>query len=208
MKTVRLYGDLADKFGSEFKLAVKSAREAAHGIGTQIPAFKKYLLEAEQKGVGFAVFLDDLNIVEDQVEMQTTAEEIHIMPKPMGSDGVFGIITGALLIGAGFMFGMPFLVSAGIGLMAGGVVSLLMPVPDIPDTDMPENKPNYGFGGAVTTVAQGHPVPILYGRRVVGGFMASGGTYAEETSSLGGSYHHGVQLSPGASEYFSNLITE
>ena len=72
------------------------------------------------------------------------------------------------------------LVAAGIGLMVGGVSSLLMPTPKLDDQNEDGNKPNNGFGGAVTTVAQGNPVPILYGIRQVGGFIASAGIYAED----------------------------
>ncbi|HAV3816158.1 TPA: tail assembly protein, partial [Acinetobacter baumannii] len=42
------------------------------------------------------------------------------------------------------------------------------------------NRANKGFGGAVTTVAQGNPVPVLYGQREVGGFIASAGQYPED----------------------------
>ena len=43
------------------------------------------------------------------------------------------------------------------------------------------DRANYGFGGAVTTVAQGNPVPLLYGERDVGGFICSAGIYTEDT---------------------------
>ncbi|MES5675525.1 tail assembly protein, partial [Acinetobacter baumannii] len=42
------------------------------------------------------------------------------------------------------------------------------------------NRANFGFGSAVTTAAQGYPVPILYGRREVGGFVLSAGQYPED----------------------------
>ena len=57
----------------------------------------------------------------------------------------------------------------------GGVANLLMPTPTVDAANEDGNKPNNGFGGAVTTVAQGNPVPILYGERKVGGFVVSAG---------------------------------
>ena len=74
------------------------------------------------------------------------------------------------------------LVGAGVGLMIGGAASLLMPTPKMDGSqDEDGNRANYGFGGAVTTVAQGNPVPILYGRRYIGGFICSAGIYTEDT---------------------------
>ena len=72
------------------------------------------------------------------------------------------------------------LVGAGVGLMIGGAASLLMPTPELGNQDEDGNRANYGFGGAVTTVAQGNPVPILYGERYIGGFICSAGIYTED----------------------------
>ena len=42
------------------------------------------------------------------------------------------------------------------------------------------NNPSYGFGSAVTTIAQGNPWPVLYGERDIGGAVDSGGVYTED----------------------------
>ncbi len=42
------------------------------------------------------------------------------------------------------------------------------------------NNPSYGFGGAMTTIAQGNPYPVLYGEREIGGAVESGGVYTED----------------------------
>lgn len=187
IKTIMLHGVLAEKFGREFKLAVLTAKEATHAIACQIPEFKKYMLEAEQNGMRFAVFADEKNIGEDEIENVTGASVIHIVPKIMGAGGdAMGwlqVIGGAILVGVGVALGgNPALISAGVGLMIGGAASLLMPTPKMDGSqDEDGNRANYGFGGAVTTVAQGNPVPILYGRRYIGGFICSAGIYTEDT---------------------------
>ena len=185
MKTIKLHGVLADKFGKSFQLSVKSAKEATHALGCMIPAFKLFMLQAEQNGMRFAVFVGSKNINETEIENISEASEIHIMPKIMGSGGkAFGwlqVIAGAALIGVGAFMGFnPALMGAGIGLLIGGAASLLMPTPKLENQDEDGNRANYGFGGAVTTVAQGNPVPILYGRRYVGGFICSAGIYTED----------------------------
>lgn len=83
-------------------------------------------------------------------------------------------------MGVGVFTANPYLVSAGAGLMIGGAASLLMPTPELGNQDEDGNRANYGFGGAVTTVAQGNPVPMLYGERYIGGFICSAGIYTED----------------------------
>ena len=191
LKTIHLHGILAEKFGEFFELSVQSAKEATHALSCQMPEFKLFMLQAEQNGMRFAVFADDRNIGEDEIEDVTGASVIHIVPKIMGSGGkAFGwlqVVAGALLVGPAAL-GWGFLgmsaatsMSVGIGLMIGGAASLLMPTPDLGVQDPDGNRANYGFGGAVTTVAQGNPVPLLYGERDVGGFICSAGIYTEDT---------------------------
>lgn len=125
------------------------------------------------------------NIGEADIENLTAASVIHIVPKIMGAGGnAFGwlqVIGGAILVGVGVFMGFnPALIGAGVGLMIGGAASLLMPTPELGQQDEDGNRANYGFGGAVTTVAQGNPVPVLYGRRYIGGFICSAGIYTED----------------------------
>lgn len=184
MKTIELHGILAKKFGRFFKLDVKSAKEACHAIACQIPAFKQFMADSERLGYRFAVFNgkkrnQSTNIGEQQLDDITTASHIHIVPRVIGSGGkVMGwlqVIAGVAMIAVGAFTGNIALIGAGVGMLLGGVSSLLMPTPKMDTANEDGNKPNNGFGGAVTTVAQGNPVPILYGEREVGGFIVSAG---------------------------------
>lgn len=189
MKTIMLHGQLK-QFGEQFSLNVDSAAEATHALSCQMPEFKLFMLQAEQNGMRFAVFLDEVNeqgnIGERDISNHTGASTIHIVPKIMGSGGkAFGwlqVIAGAALVGLSFTpFGAGWAMGAGIGLMIGGAASMLMPTPSLDSQDPDGNRANYGFGGAVTTVAQGNPVPLLYGERDAGGFICSAGIYTEDT---------------------------
>ncbi|TWV81504.1 tail assembly protein [Moraxella sp. VT-16-12] len=199
MKTIELHGILAKKFGRFFKLNVQSAKEACHAIACQIPAFKQFMADSENLGYRFAIFVgkkrnEQTNINEQELDNITTAGHIHIVPKVIGSGGKtlgwIQVIAGVALIATGFgAFGGVGLVAgvtnwaligAGAGLLIGGVSSLLMPTPKLDPMNEDGNRPNNGFGGAVTTVAQGNPVPLLYGKWDVGGFISSAGIYAED----------------------------
>lgn len=189
MKTIELHGILRQKFGRFFKLDVKTAKEAAHAIAVQIPEFKKFMLDSENLGYRFAVFNgkkrnQSTNIGEHELDHLTDANHIHIVPKVVGSGGKamgwLQVVVGAVMVGVGVVTGNIALVGAGAGMLLGGVTSLLMPTPKLDNPDEDGNRANNGFGGAVTTVAQGNPVPILYGEREIGGFIASAAIYAED----------------------------
>ena len=185
LKTIKLHGILAKKFGQFFKLDVQTAREATHAIACQNKEFKRFMLESDKLGLKFAVFLGRKNITENDIDNVTDTDVIHIVPRIVGSGGDsfnwLQVIGGAVLIGVGVVMGFnPALIGAGAGLLMGGVAGLLMPTVDMSNQDPDGNKANKGFGSAVTTVSQGNPVPILYGEREIGGFYASGGIYAED----------------------------
>ena len=185
LKVVQLHGILGKKFGQFFKLDVQTAREATHAIACQNAEFKRFMLESDKLGLKFAVFLGRKNITENDIDNVTDTDVIHIVPRIVGSGGStfnwLQVVAGAVLIGVGVVMGFnPALIGAGAGLLMGGVAGLLMPTVDMSNQDPDGNKANKGFGSAVTTVAQGNPVPILYGEREIGGFYASGGIYAED----------------------------
>lgn len=92
--------------------------------------------------------------------------DIRIAPIILGSknSGVFSIILGAVLVVAGIVVtGMSFgaaapigaaLISAGVAMIAGGVVQLLSPSPKgSASKDKTANTPSYAFNGPVNTEA-------------------------------------------------------
>ncbi|MGQ0977860.1 tail assembly protein [Acinetobacter baumannii] len=214
LKTIKLYGILGQKFGREFKLDVANTREAMRALSVQIAGFEHFMLHAHEQGLRFAVFLKRKNssnkrgkkrpaiydhetkrlitgdnIGEEQLDMNTEAEVIHIVPRVVGAggnNGILQLVLGAILIAASFIPGIGqaaqvALIGAGAGMAMGGVASMLMPkIDNTQDQNQDGNRANKGFGGAVTTVAQGNPVPILYGQREIGGFIISAGQYPED----------------------------
>ena len=170
LKTIKLHGILAKKFGQFFRLDVQTAREATHAIACQNAEFKRFMLESDKLGLKFAVFLGRKNITENDIDNVTDTDVIHIVPRIVGSGGStfnwLQVVAGAVLVGVGVVMGFnPALIGAGAGLLMGGVAGLLMPTPkmDKMDSQDPDgNLANKGFGSAGTTVSQGNPVPILY----------------------------------------------
>lgn len=192
LKKIRFYGILAKKFGKEFRLDVENTREAMRALSVQVPGFEHFMLHAHEQGLEFAVFQDEQNISETELDMNTSAKVIKVVPKVKGAGGAFQTIFGAVLVVVGIVVGVTTgwtgvggaagaaLIGAGAGMMVGGIAMMLMPKIENQDQNQDGNKANKGFGGAVTTVAQGNPVPVLYGQREVGGFIASAGQYPED----------------------------
>ncbi len=192
MKTIKLYGVLAKKFGKEFRFDVASPREAVRALSAQLQGFETFMLTAHEHGLTFAVFNDKHNIDETQIDMNTQADIIKIVPKVIGAGGKVQTILGAVLVVVGAVVGVltswtgvglavgGALIGAGVGLMVGGIAQMMMPKTNAEDQNQDGNRANKGFGGAVTTVAQGNPVPVLRGRYIMGGFIVNAGQYAED----------------------------
>lgn len=185
LKTIKLYGVLGKKFGKEFHLAVESTREAVRALSVQVPGFEQFMLTAHEQGLAFAVFQDDENISEDQLDFETGAKVIKIIPKVIGAggNGILQTILGAVMVVVGVITQQYWAVGMGVGMMIGGIAQMLAPKVDTEDQNQDGNRANKGFGGAVTTIAQGNPVPILYGQREVGGFIINAGQFAVDTFS-------------------------
>ncbi|WP_363800054.1 tail assembly protein [Lysobacter firmicutimachus] len=195
LRTIRLYGQLGARFGREYRMVVASAAEAVQALSIQIPGFRAYLSEAKSKGLAFAVFLGRRNLGEGQLHDPPGDHDIRIAPIIMGSKrgGLFQVITGVVLIAAGYALasftGGASLVLTKLGwtMAIGGVVQMLSPQPKgLSTRERPENQPSYMFSGIVNTQAQGGAVPLLYGMGHdgkgvwAGGAILSAGIYSED----------------------------
>lgn len=179
IRTIRLYGEMGNRFGRVHKFAVNSAAEAVRALCMMIPGFEKYLVDSKDKGLTFAVFLGKENITENKLRFPPGKDDIRIAPVVRGSKrgGVFQTIVGVVLMVASIWY--PPLFSVGLALTMGGVAQMLAPQPQgLGSEDRPENRPSYSFNGPVNTTAQGNPVPILYGEMIVGSSVISAGIFA------------------------------
>lgn len=195
LREVRLYGRLGAKFGRVHRLAVSSAAEAIRALCVLIPGFERELSDSEAHGVRFACFVGKRNIGEDAMRHPVGGDAIRIAPVLAGAKraGLFQTILGAVLIVVASVYsgGVAAAFSAGgwagttavlgASLMLGGVVQMLSPQQrGLSAADSPENGASYNFNGPVNTSAQGNPVPLLYGRMIVGSSVISAGIFAED----------------------------
>ncbi|CAG9184314.1 tail assembly protein [Cupriavidus respiraculi] len=183
IRTIRLYGALGARFGRIHRLAVASAAEAVRALCVLLPGFRQELGTSHGRGVAYAVFAGKKNLAANELDMPPGADDIRIAPVLRGSKrgGIFQTIIGAALLVVGFYFGQPQLMQLGAALALGGVVQMLSPQQrGLSAKDGPDNGASYNFNGPVNTTAQGNPVPLLYGRMIVGSAVISGGIYAQD----------------------------
>lgn len=190
VRTVRLYGVLGTTFGREFQLSVASPKEAIRALCVIVPGFERFLNTSKQRGLTYAVFSGKRNLNDDELSMDQSSADIRIAPVILGSKrgGVFQTILGVALVAVGAVasyfgggaVGVP-LMQFGAAMALGGVVQMLSPqTTGLASKQSADNQASYAFGGVTNTTAQGNPVPVLYGRRRIGGAIISAGIYVED----------------------------
>lgn len=181
MQTILLSGSLAKLFGRRHRVVTRGGWRDIMGYFKQFPGFEEHMAESSSKGLRYAVFNGKENVSQSDLEKPTGRDVIRIVPVITGSKraGILQTIVGAVLLVASIWF--PGLAPAGIAMVAGGVIQMLSPqAKGLGTQDTPNNRPSYSFNGAVNTSVQGNPVPLLYGRMIVGSAVISAGIYSED----------------------------
>ncbi|AKZ75294.1 tail assembly protein [Enterobacter roggenkampii] len=190
MSTILLSGSLAKLFGRTHQRLIGPTREAFTALSATIPGFQKFMNTSKARGLTFAVFVDKKNVTQDDLDFPNGNRTIRIVPIIIGSKkaGILQTIMGAVLVAVGaiatFGFGQAWGVNvmvAGGSMIAGGVIQMLSPQPTgLASKQSADNKASYAFGGVTNTAEQGYPVPLLYGKRRIGGAIISAGIYVED----------------------------
>lgn len=195
MTLILLSGSLAKAFGRQHfrQLETGTSMEAFSALKHTIPGFEDFIRDSALCGLRYVIFRNRENVGEDSLTLSGTTE-IRIVPVIAGSKsgGVFQTVVGAVMIVAGAAInyfsggalawlGTPMM-QVGLAMVIGGVVQMLTPVPKAPSQQeqaATENKPSYLFNGAFNSTQQGLPVPVVYGKMLVGSMVVGIGTWAE-----------------------------
>jgi len=197
LRTIRLYGKLGSRFGRVHRLAVSSAAEAVRALGVLHPGFTRFITEAKDQGLVFALFYGKRNIGKDELGDPPGHNDIRIAPIVQGSKtgGLVQTLVGIALIAAtviaapvgaagyGLLAGGAWGVagSIGISLALGGVAQMIAGTQKgLSTSEAVNNQPSYNFSGIKNTTTQGNPVPLCYGEVTVGSAVASLGIVSED----------------------------
>lgn len=195
MRVVRLNGELGKKYGRVHKLDIRTPAEAVRALCANYPDFYADLIASSEKGVAYKCIVDKEQIGEDMLNYPMS-RSFSITPVVTGAGKIGKIILGVALIVAGLTLKIPTLtvngvalfsattvVMLGVALTLGGIAQLLAPVPKNEDG---KKQDNGIFDGPVNVTAQGAPIPIGYGRLIVGSVVASAGITVQAQSQWGG----------------------
>ncbi len=161
---VKLRGVLGGKFGTATRyLDVASPAEAIQALCCVVPGFEEF-----SRNLMVRIILKDGPVALDDIGRKTGRQEIRIVPVVRGAkSGAFEFLLGAVITTVGVLlsetpFGAP-LIGMGISMMIGGIAQMLVR----PPSGLSQTKNSFLFDNASNTIAQGIPVPVLYGEMTI-----------------------------------------
>jgi predicted phage tail protein len=195
MKHIKLHGILAEKFGEDWMLDIATPAEGLRAINANRPGFFQYLIDSEREGLAYRVMLNDDDLPPEMIPGPFSYKEVfHVIPVIAGaSGGTAKIIIGAVIVVAavvcaafsggssigvalsysgwsGGIMSAGTLMGIGVSIMFAGISQLLATNPK-----KQNSSGSHLFSGPQNTVQEGGPVPVGYGRMLIGSTVISSG---------------------------------
>ena len=174
LRKIRLYGSLAKFVGARVLEAdISTAAEAVRFLVANFEGLEQHMADKHYR------VITHTSLTTDELHDITNVETIKIVPVVAGSGPVGRILAGIALIAISFFvpFVAPILFGLGASLVLGGVAQLITPVPKIAqgEDSVSDTKRSYNFSGIQQTSRAGTPVPLVYGKTLVGSVVISAG---------------------------------
>ncbi len=177
LRKIRLYGSLAKFIGRRTLQAdISTAAEAVRFLVANFAGLEQHMADKHYTVITHTA------LTQDELHDPTSIDTIKIVPVVEGTGPVGRILAGAALIALSFIipFGAllaPLVLGVGASLVLGGVSQLLTPVPRIDqgEDSITDTKESYNFSGIQQTSRAGTPVPLIYGKTLVGSVVISAG---------------------------------
>ncbi|MGF6877359.1 tail assembly protein [Paraburkholderia sp. MM5477-R1] len=177
MLEVKFYGDLGQRFGRSFRLDVHSPGEALHALQVMVPGLRAYFRQYATRA--FRVRGPHQDYDGSDISYPLSRGVLKVVPLVEGAGAWGKVLAGIGIVAIGVLSGgtlMPALVSIGLSLALSGVAQMLAPRAAATATpEKADNQPSLAFDGAVNTTGQGGPVPLGYGRMLIGSQIISVG---------------------------------
>jgi len=194
---IKFHGELKKVLKKDYRLAVKSVKEALHAVNMMSgKKLSKYFIQPQNFTKEYRILVNGKDIVGPSKRLDTpekinqsefvlersTIKTIDIVPAVQGSSdfldvliivvGVALVLTGAGAFGAlGLSKGMATaMVMGGIGLAAAGMSNLLAQPPEFQEfqDNSKTGKRSFIFDGPSNVAGEGRGVPFGYGRLKIG----------------------------------------
>jgi predicted phage tail protein len=201
---VTFHGNLADKLDqNQWELEVESIAEAMHAVDIMSDRKLSFaIIENEKQNVKYKVLVDGKNCLSKPVNSPEEAltselciknkmETIDIVPVLEGAGGggdgdskdIMMVVGGALMLGAGFAMKSPMMTQLGLFAVLSGMANLLAEPPEFEDfreIQQVNKRESYLFNGPINTYNPGGPVPVGYGRMLVGSLAIGFSQFSED----------------------------
>ena len=170
---VYLEGALGKKFGREWELSVNTPNEALRLINANVggvfrwikqnlKVYEKYRVVVKYRSGKYESLGEDTYLTTHEVE------SIRFVPMIDGGKGAFKVILGLTLIAVGMMGGgNPMLLKMGITMTLSGIIEALITPSGMKKKDSKKSD-SFFFDGPESTQSQGNPIPLVYGRVMIG----------------------------------------
>lgn len=209
MKTLKLTGLLAKKFGKEFHLDVESPAEAIRALCYQVPGFEDALKQGSYRVKRLVTKTSGFDIGLDAVHLNFGKSPGFVLsPVVAGSkkQGLGKIIMGIALVGAAFFFAPAaiaatattaasgglaatigatgvtygYLATTGAMMMLNGISRML--TPSVGSGSPADQQQSFMLDATGNLTEQGNPVPIVIGEVFTGSVVISTGITTEEVA--------------------------
>tara|TARA_Y100001972_G_C7540647_1_gene272046 strand:- start:41 stop:700 length:660 start_codon:yes stop_codon:yes gene_type:complete len=171
MTKIHLLGKAGKKFGKEFNLEIKNVKQALRAIACQRKGFYNFFVDEHEKGVEWVFKRGEEFMRKGEEELSLGKHDIYIVPIVQGSlSDQLKKDLGTLIAVVGLIFGAAGYGLLGLGLVIVGSYIAIDGVIGLVQDDTPakDEEPAI-FGGPISVVKSGVPIPLCYGRLEVTG---------------------------------------
>lgn len=185
---VILDGPMGRRFGKEWDLAVSTPGEALQIIEANTPGVIAWMRGNQARYANYRVTITDTKgkkvSLNDATYNLSRAQPavIRFTPITKGASAAVRMVVGVVLMVGSYFAGPagPAMFAAGMSMFVGGLIEILSPVPKPDKGSASDDGTSYYFNGPVNTSAQGIPVPLIYGRCMVGSQAVSANITIEQ----------------------------
>jgi predicted phage tail protein len=168
MTNIILHGILAKEFGQNFKIKIYKAKNVINAINCNRNNFIYRLKELALEGLNYTIIVDNKEISHlDELNSNLEPKQIDLIPVIIGSGPLAAVIV-PLVTSELFK---QIAISVAITAITMGLQMMLAPRPEKPPQLTASSKAlqeSFNFSNRVNVASQGSPVPVGYGRLIVG----------------------------------------
>ena len=170
MTIINIHGILAREYGTSFILSISNPKDVLEAIDCNKQGFLQRLIELQREGLCYDIIVNKTRITNGpDMENMSSPATIDLVPAISGSGPFMAPILGAMFsVGAGA--GLTFAASLANAVLFAAISYALAPKPENEALEVVAggSKSSMIFSNTANLASQGSPVPIGYGRLIVG----------------------------------------